>query len=400
MEYKALSKLVSRADQFLTSPPDRPTVWTTPVEPLRELINLKSIDRMINGDLLASPRSWRFVKDGKRIDRSQFTEEGSGDVHPATVIQLLRDGATLALSGLEKYWQPTRDFCRSLTFETGIRVDAVAFLTPPSAAGFSFHPDWQSVLIAQVEGSKKWTLKPPVSEAAVGRTALGGGRPGQYTPDENQVASLPTELEVTLHPGDVLWIPSGWLHAGNTEQDISLHLSFGFSSFDRGWLSRQLVEFICTSEKVAQLHRLGEQLPWGCVHDSGVLARVISEAASELSSMLAQMEDGEVAEFVRSSILKEFPRPHVSPATALRSDPNDQIALNEDSLISQERLTGGGLRIVLPQSKITVQGKTADILEALSSASSAESESLTVKAGSLSDDMKRRLLERGVLRSV
>jgi lysine-specific demethylase/histidyl-hydroxylase NO66 len=397
MDYKALSKLVSCPDRFVASPPEQPTVWETQEAPLKELISLKLIDQMINGDLLASSRSWRFVKDGKRIPISQFVENGSGDVHPATVVQLLRDGATLALNDLEKYWQPTRDFCRRLTFETGIRVDAVAFFTPSEAAGFSFHPDWQSVLIAQVEGTKRWVLKPPVRDGVVGRTGLGGGKPGQFTPDDETTASLPTELEVTLHPGEVLWIPSGWLHSGKTEQDISLHLSFGFSSFDRGWLTRQLVEFFCTSETMTALHRLGKQLPWACVHESETLNQEVSQMISEFSTMLTQTAQNDLVEFIRAAMMKEFPRPHLNPTSAFTSGAEARIALNADSFISRERLPDGGLQVSLPPSVVTVHGKTADVLEAMS-VENGHLDSLPIGADSLSDTVKQRLLSNGVLR--
>jgi hypothetical protein len=96
-------------------------------------------------------------------------------------------------------------------------VQANAYYTPRSAQGFAVHHDTHDVLVLQVAGEKHWRIYDPLLELPLKRQRWSKslGEPG------------PVVLEVTLHAGDTLYIPRGWLHDALTSDTDSLHITVG-----------------------------------------------------------------------------------------------------------------------------------------------------------------------------
>ena len=85
---------------------------------------------------------------------------------------------------------------------------------PPSARGFAVHHDTHDVFVLQVSGVKRWRIYDPVVELPLGRQRWSGG------------AGEPVE-ELTLEPGDTLYLPRGWPHEAVAQDADSLHLTIG-----------------------------------------------------------------------------------------------------------------------------------------------------------------------------
>lgn len=133
-------------------------------------------------------------------------------------------GATLVVQGMHYWWPALAEFCRSLDAELGHPAQANAYYTPESAQGLPVHHDTHDVFCLQLHGEKRWLVYEPVWELPLRdqryRAELGGpGRP---------------VLDVTLRPGDTLYLPRGWLHAAKTSETESLHLTIGVNVYT--WL--------------------------------------------------------------------------------------------------------------------------------------------------------------------
>jgi hypothetical protein len=93
-------------------------------------------------------------------------------------------------------------------------VNCEAFFSQKSNEAYSGHRDSDDVLVMQVEGSKRWRIHEPQQRRYLGNSPL----------TDEQMGPLLTEL--TMKPGDILFVRAGVPHRCITETDYSLHLSF------------------------------------------------------------------------------------------------------------------------------------------------------------------------------
>jgi hypothetical protein len=142
----------------------------------------------------------------------------------ARVAEAFEGGATLVVQGLHHWWPPLAAFCRSLEATLGHAAQANAYSTPRSAQGLPVHHDTHDVFCLQVSGEKRWLVYEPVWELPLKdqRYDASMGDPGEPV------------LDVTLSPGDTLYLPRGWMHQAMTSESDSLHLTVGVNVYT--WL--------------------------------------------------------------------------------------------------------------------------------------------------------------------
>lgn len=149
----------------------------------------------------------RMVKAGSPLPPGDYTVTPSSRsrgteaiVDAAAVYERFREGATIVLEGLHRYWEPLTDFCRDLEIGLGHRLQVNAYVTPPAAHGFDLHRDEHDVFVLQVSGSKHWVV---------------------HDHDERVL------IDHVLQPGESLYIPKGFPHAAAAEESASAHLTVG-----------------------------------------------------------------------------------------------------------------------------------------------------------------------------
>ena len=153
------------------------------------------------GDQLTSQLAMR--RDGKTIEDA---------LDPGKIYAHFRAGKTLIHGGLNLTRPNLRALARSITERFATKTEVVAFLTPAGQRGAT-HSDPTDVYVVQLEGTKRWQIWPTPQVR----------RPGD---DKNSFPSLPDPvLEVSLQPGDVLYIPHNTPHRASAEGSVSLHLT-------------------------------------------------------------------------------------------------------------------------------------------------------------------------------
>ncbi len=240
--HPALSRLVSvSADTFaeahwgaeplLSRAADLPT-------PFSDLLDQAAVDELISQRALRTP-FLRVARNGTTLADRHFTEGGGtgaliGDqVSDDKLLRLFADGATLVLQGLHRSWAPILAFSQQLAAELGHPVQANAYVTPPQNTGFSDHYDVHDVFVVQIEGEKRWRIREPVRRSPLQDEPWGGRRR-----DVEQAASGPALFEVTLIPGDCLYLPRGYLHAATALGGVSTHVTLGVHP----WTGRHLAD--------------------------------------------------------------------------------------------------------------------------------------------------------------
>jgi lysine-specific demethylase/histidyl-hydroxylase NO66 len=177
------------------------------------------VDAVVTASGLRTP-AIRIVREGRILPASSFTRAASiagqaltGLVDARRVLDEVRGGATVVLQGLHRYWPPLTDLITALERELGHPCQANAYLTPAGSQGFAPHRDTHDVFVVQSEGAKTWRL----------------GEEGE-------------EEEVELHPGRVLYLPTGTRHSARAQDDLSLHVTIGINQFTwRGLVRRALL---------------------------------------------------------------------------------------------------------------------------------------------------------------
>ncbi|MGI8593568.1 MAG: cupin domain-containing protein [Solirubrobacteraceae bacterium] len=168
--------------------------------------------------------AFRLARDGAQIASGAYTEDipwrpgrFSGIARPDRVAEEYAAGATIILQALHLHWHPAALYCRALEAALGWPVQANAYLTPATAQGFAVHHDTHDVFVLQVSGRKRWRLYEPAMELPLGAH--------RWAPDVHGVGEPVDQL--TLEPGDTLFIPRGWPHEAVAAEVDSLHLTIG-----------------------------------------------------------------------------------------------------------------------------------------------------------------------------
>ncbi|HUB63260.1 MAG TPA: cupin domain-containing protein [Methylocella sp.] len=142
-----------------------------------------------------------------------------------------RSGSTVVLPALQWIWAPLRELCASLENKLNHAVHANAYLTPGDSIGFTPHYDTHDVFVLQIAGKKRWRIfAPPLT------------LPHRSQPFTPTGYALPAPLlELELQPGDLLYLPRGFVHAASTSDTYSAHVTIGMTVYTWVELASELI---------------------------------------------------------------------------------------------------------------------------------------------------------------
>ncbi|MFH9610238.1 cupin domain-containing protein [Streptomyces sp. NPDC017448] len=207
-----------------------------------DVFSAAAVDELVSRRGLRTP-FLRVAKDGSTLPESSFTASAgvgatvADQLDDTALWRAFEDGATLVLQALHRTWEPVADLVSALGTELGHPVQANAYVTPPQNRGFDAHYDVHDVFVLQIEGTKRWVVHEPVLPDPL--------RDQPWTDHRAAVAERAAHgiphLDTTLRPGDVLYLPRGWLHSAQARGEVSVHLTLGVHVRTRYALAEQLV---------------------------------------------------------------------------------------------------------------------------------------------------------------
>jgi len=214
-----------------------------------ELVTHRDVEEAIVSGGLRYP-SLQLARDGRFFAAESFTRSiRSGDDVFSGIPNLdrigaeYRSGATISLPGFHRAWRPLGALAAAVEEQLDHVVHTNVYITPGNAAGFSAHYDTHEVFVLQIAGSKRWRIeKPPLSLPHRGQP---------FDPRSHRSSAAPL-LQVDLAPGDLLYLPRGFVHETTTSDSFSLHVTLGVTVYT--WLEL-LAEWIQSGRHNPSLRR-------------------------------------------------------------------------------------------------------------------------------------------------
>lgn len=201
--------------------------------------NLEQLPQLLAGNYIAGQWNGGPSHASASILDKNGVACGLGQVPRGMFEQLYNAGVSLCLGPMNYYNKNLKAFVDSVKKGTCITGDIgmTCYVTPPGS-GSPMHFDCQNVFFCQVSGTKHWkysvlpaTEYPPVNLVP----KFPDFRPTMAALNEVGINVAPPEecefTEVTLHPGDVLYLPPGVWHEPRTSDDHSLHYTLTFVPF-------------------------------------------------------------------------------------------------------------------------------------------------------------------------
>ena len=328
----------------------------------RDVLDLDGVDELLSRRGMRTP-FLRLAKDGAVVDSRSFTgSAGAGaeigdQVRDDAVAALFADGATVVLQGLHRTWAPVIDLTTRLAAELGHPAQCNAYVTPPRSRGFSAHYDVHDVFVLHLAGRKHWTVHAPVHADPLRNQPWND----HATAVRRRAAEEPA-LDLVLEPGDVLYLPRGWLHSAAAEDDVSAHLTVGVHVVTRYALVEALTALVATDPD------LRASLPLGLdVADPDALAPHVDAVRAALHAALDRVPVEAVARKVRGKVWHggrpEPLRPVASAAFAEGLAPGDAVRVR---IGLHCRLTRGDApELELPDRRVTFPDTARAALETL-----------------------------------
>ncbi|HEX7349982.1 cupin domain-containing protein [Brachybacterium sp.] len=372
---------------------ERPLLTHSP-SGFEDLFSAEAADELIAQRALRTPFV-RMASEGAVLSPSRFTSSGGtgaevGDqLDSAKVLQEFAAGATLVLQGLHRTWGPIGDFTRDLVRDLGHPAQVNAYITPASSRGFDPHYDTHDVFVLQIAGTKRWSIHEPVH-----RHPLADQPWTDHRDAVAEAARRPPHIDQVFEPGDVLYLPRGWLHSAVAEGGTSIHLTIGLRATTRQDLLHTLLASAGEDPELRRSLALGV--------DYSDPASFAEDVRATIAAAHALLDRAPIDDLARS-----LQRAH---AEATRPEPVRPLAtidamaeLTADVLLSwrdalAERIEEDerAIRIVTRTSTVTLPAEAAPAIRALRAAPQGAGDLPGLDAES-SLVVSRRLLREGIV---
>lgn len=362
-----------------------------------DLFSLAAVDELVAHRALRTPFV-RMADEGVVLDPSRYTGPGGfgaevGDqLDSGKVLQEFAGGATLVLQALHRTWQPLADFTRELVAELAHPAQVNAYVTPASSRGFDPHYDVHDVFVIQIHGEKHWTIHAPVHDNPL--------RDQPWT-DHREAVARQAEgapaIDETFRPGDVLYLPRGWIHSATALGGTSIHLTIGVSALGSWDIVRHLV---ADSSGNAGLR---SSLPLGFdATDAAALETLVHQTVDALTDQLkssAHRPDHIGRRLART--LQDFtPAEPISPIATVEAiatlDGTAQVSWRRGLAYRLEE-GESQLRIVLTTRTVSLPAEASPAVLALTGGATVSAGNLVGLDSQSSLVVARRLVREGIL---
>jgi hypothetical protein len=191
----------------------------------------------LTNDLALGHQIWRHASRWGDVSLARADTLASENIYARmlptaeTIAAAYADGYTVVVNNYQQKSARIAAFCREVEKFFCFRCNANLYVTGPHCKGLDAHYDDQDVFVMQLAGQKTWRVYS-------GGPLLPLEDEPYHCPD---AAALPF-VEVMLRPGDVLYLPRGFIHDARTEGHASQHLTLSVSAVRQVTLLKLLIQ--------------------------------------------------------------------------------------------------------------------------------------------------------------
>ncbi|MBK5222882.1 MAG: cupin [Acidimicrobiia bacterium] len=335
-------------------------------EPFDDVLSVDDIDALLTS--AARRPEVRLVRDGTTLDPRAYTSmtrlggRSVDDlVDPTKVADRMAEGATVVLQSVHRTWPAVSRFAAELEQQVSHPVQVNVYVTPPGAAGLAPHSDEHDVIVCQLHGHKAWTVD-----------GLG---------------------ELTLSPGNTMYLPTGTRHSATAQDQASVHLTIGLLRITY----RDVVQRLLARSSGV----LDQPLPLGWAADSPTTGfeDALATALEHAGKALDVADVSEVADRERR---RRRPRPEhggriASTIRAADIDGSTIVRLRPGTAPTVEDGADGALRLQLSDRRLRLPAVARAALEVLCAGSLVRVDELPSIDAESRLVLARRLVREGML---
>ena len=196
-------------------------------EKLAGIVDFGVLERLLNMTAIWSSASLQLVLDRQRIPPGAFcTKAVNRDGHevlqpdPGRVMDQLRRGASLVANDIDTLTPEVAEIAGILEQALNVKTQANLYYSWKQRQAFSSHFDTHDVYALHLVGEKTWRIYKNRMPHPI--------RHPSFQFDDAYLEANRGELleEVTLTPGDVLYLPRGQFHDALASSDGAIHIAF------------------------------------------------------------------------------------------------------------------------------------------------------------------------------
>ena len=210
--------------QFLHVPAPEPDKFA-------DVMSWEIFTNMLNMTSIWGPASLGVCLDTKMIPPEQYCREAvdrnnqqSLQPDAEKVKSWLRRGASLVANDVDTLWPGTAAAADAIERRLGGKTQSNLYCSWNQHQAFDTHFDTHDVFALHCAGEKVWRIFEGRLDRPIANAAF-KDLPQEYH-DEHRGA---VAAEVTLRPGDLLYIPRGQYHDALASSDGAIHLAFGLT---------------------------------------------------------------------------------------------------------------------------------------------------------------------------
>ncbi len=218
-------------DEFFAEYHDRKPLHIKAPAPdkLDDVMSWDALNAVLNMTAIWSPKNLKLVLDTDTIPAEQYCREavdrnGMAALQPdaGMIKDWLRRGASIVANDIDTLTPGMISAADALERRLGGKAQSNLYCSWYQHQAFPTHMDTHEVFALHVAGEKVWRLYEGRLENPIANAEFKARSDEFHREQAGKVAQ-----EVTLRPGDILYIPRGQYHDALASSDGCIHLAFG-----------------------------------------------------------------------------------------------------------------------------------------------------------------------------
>ncbi len=195
------------------------------------VVSLEILDDMLSKSNIWNNQNFKMMLDQKTINSNDYSSlsidiTGSNNRPDVDKVQrLVSKGASIILNDIEKYNTNLLKISNELQRLTQGRCQGNLYFSMASHKAFGPHFDLHDVFAFHFEGEKVWNIYENIEDSPINHPVF------KNSSEERIKKAGKLVDQVTLKPGDLLYIPRGQYHDALASKNGAIHVAFGLTYF-------------------------------------------------------------------------------------------------------------------------------------------------------------------------